>query len=124
MGYVVTAAYVTLRAKNTVGQDVVQGFYEGAVLPDGVNDDDLQRHLRKGMVAEEGTPEADAATPFGKPVEFDDLGMPLSEQARREKAARASAHKPADTRRRQADARPDARPEAKADGRADGKTGS
>lgn len=89
MSHVVTAAYVTVRVKNNLGQDVLHGFYEGAVLPDDVNQSDLDRHVRKGMVAEAGTPEADAASPVGRPVEFDDGGMPLSEQARRERAAAA-----------------------------------
>jgi hypothetical protein len=79
MGYKVTAAYVTLRVKNDLDQEVLLGYYEGAVLPEGVNEDDLQRHIRKGMVAEEGTEEAEAATPFGKPVTFDAAGMPVTE---------------------------------------------
>jgi hypothetical protein len=77
MSHKVTAAYVTVRVPNELGQEVLTGFYEGAVLPDDVNRDDLDRHVRKGMVAEEGTPEAEAASPVGKPVEFDGAGGPL-----------------------------------------------
>ena len=80
MSYKVTAAYVTLRVPNELGQEVLLGFYEGAVVPEHVNQDDLDRHLRKSMVAEEGTPEADAASPVGRPVNFDDAGMPVSPQ--------------------------------------------
>lgn len=76
MSYVVTAPYITVRVKDDVGSEVVKGFYEGGVLPDDVNTDDLERHVRKGMVAEKGSPEADAASPVGKPVQFDSAGMP------------------------------------------------
>jgi len=78
MGHVVTAAYATLRVLNDLGQNVVTGFYRGAVLPDNVDAADLDRHVRKGMVAEQGTPEADAAPPHGQPVKFDDAGMPVA----------------------------------------------
>lgn len=83
MGHVVTAAYATLRVKNDLGQEVLTGFYEGAVLPDDVNQDDLDRHVRKGMVAKEGSPEADAASPVGRPVEFDEGGIPTPRETRR-----------------------------------------
>lgn len=92
MGYVVTAPYATLRVKNDLGQEVLTGFYEGGVLPEDVNQGDLDRHVRKGMVAEQGTPEADAASPIGKPVTYDDHGMP--EQNRPRPTA-----KPAESRR-------------------------
>lgn len=77
-GYVVTAPYITVRVKDDLGSDVIQGFYKGGVLPEGVHQDDLDRHVRKGMVAEPGTPEADAATPFGESVRFDAGGVPMS----------------------------------------------
>ncbi|MFC6017794.1 hypothetical protein ACFP2T_16455 [Plantactinospora solaniradicis] len=50
MGYKVTSAYATLRVPNDLGQETLVGFYEGAVLPENVNRDDLKRHLRKSMV--------------------------------------------------------------------------
>ncbi len=81
MTYKVTAPYVTLRVPNELGQPVLAGFYAGAVLPEGVNRDDLDRHVRKGMVAEEGTPEAEAAVPGGQPVQFDAAGMPTAPAA-------------------------------------------
>jgi hypothetical protein len=80
--YKVTAEYVTLRTNNDLGQEVLLGFYRGATLPESVNEEDLDRHVRKGMVAKEGSPEAEAATPFGPPVEFDERGLPLSERDR------------------------------------------
>jgi hypothetical protein len=91
MSYVVTAPYVTLRTKDDLGSEILRGFYAGGVLPDDVNRDDLDRHVRKGMVAEEGTPEAERATSFGQPVAFDERGMPKSEAtlaAEREAAQR------------------------------------
>lgn len=78
MGHIVTAAYVTLRVRNELGQEVLLGFYSGAPVPESVNKDDLDRHIRKGMVAEEGTPQADMASPGGQPVEFDSAGMPVA----------------------------------------------
>jgi hypothetical protein len=78
-GYVVTAPYATLRIRDNLGNEVLTGFYAGGVLPGDVNRDDLERHLRKGMVAEQGTDEAKRATPFGQPVQFDERGMPKDE---------------------------------------------
>ncbi|MCZ7440823.1 hypothetical protein O7598_30850 [Micromonospora sp. WMMC241] len=78
--YKVTAAYVTLRVNNDLGQDVVLGFHQGAVLPDGVQQEDLERHVRKGMVAEEGSREADLlAVPAGTPVPGEPPNVPVSE---------------------------------------------
>jgi hypothetical protein len=79
-GYVVTAPYITVRVKDSVGSDVIQGFYAGARLPVDVNEDDLDKQVRKGMVAAKGTEEADAASPFGTRVTFDDNGNPLTPQ--------------------------------------------
>ena len=53
----VTAPYVTLKVKDVTGQPVVQGFYAGAVVPDPVDGDSLQKHLRTGMVEEVSAPE-------------------------------------------------------------------
>ena len=79
MGYKVTAPYVTVRVKDDLGSEVTKGFYEGGVLPDDANTDDLERLERKGMIAKEGTAEADAAVPHGKPVQFDAAGMPAEQ---------------------------------------------
>jgi len=79
-GYVVVSPLVTVRVPDGAGSEVYSGFYTGAILPEGVNEDDLDRHVRKGMVAEKGSPEADAATPFGDRVTFDDMGNPLTPQ--------------------------------------------
>lgn len=75
-GYVVTAPMINLRVKDAAGTYVKAGFYAGAVLPDDAHPDDVESHVRKGMVAEKGTPEADAASPVGMPVQFDEGGMP------------------------------------------------
>jgi len=78
MGYKVTAPYVTLRVKDDIGSDVTKGFYAGGVLPDDANAEDVERLERKGMIAKEGTAEADAAVPVGQPVQFDNAGMPTA----------------------------------------------
>lgn len=76
MSWKVTAPYVTARVKDDIGSDVTKGFYEGGVLPDNTHPDDIERLDRKGMIAKEGSAEADAAIPVGKPVQFDAAGMP------------------------------------------------
>lgn len=48
--YRVTAPYVTLKSKSEAGGDVVLGYYEGALVPETVDLEDLARHIRKGMV--------------------------------------------------------------------------
>jgi hypothetical protein len=77
MGYKVTAPYITARVGDGLGSEVTKGFYEGGVLPDDANAEDLERLERKGMIAKEGSAEADAAVPHGKPVQFDAGGMPV-----------------------------------------------
>ncbi|TDB84972.1 hypothetical protein E1091_17145 [Micromonospora fluostatini] len=66
--YKVISAYVTLRVADGLGQEVLQGFHQGATVPEGVNQDDLDRHVRKNLVAEEGSREAGLlAVPAGTP---------------------------------------------------------
>lgn len=72
--YKVTGAYVTVKVRDDRGQLMTLGFYQGGLLPEGADRADVERLLRKGLLAEEGTPEADAAVPHGVPVEFDELG--------------------------------------------------
>ncbi|BEL07834.1 hypothetical protein Q0Z83_060250 [Actinoplanes sichuanensis] len=50
--HMVAAPYVTLRVLDDNGQPVLRGFHEGALVPASVNDEDLARHLRKGMITE------------------------------------------------------------------------
>lgn len=59
MPHKVVSAYATLRVPNDLGQAVLVGFYENAILPAGVNQDDLDRHVRKGMVVEEAAPKSE-----------------------------------------------------------------
>lgn len=48
--YRVTAPYVTLKSRSDSGALVVLGYFEGAIVPDSVDLEDLARHIRKGMV--------------------------------------------------------------------------
>lgn len=80
MTYVVTAPYVTLKVKDLTGQEAVLGFYESGTLPDGANKDDVERLIRKGMVAESGTAEADLAAPAGTPKPGEPPNVPVTEQ--------------------------------------------
>ena len=94
-GFVVTAPLINVRVQDAAGTYVLQGFYAGATLPEGVHEDDLDKQERKGLIASKGSPEADAATPFGKPVQFDDNGNPMSDEqvaeAEKKRQDRASA---------------------------------
>jgi hypothetical protein len=105
-GYVVTAPLVNVRVKDDVGSYVIKGFYAGASLPADVHEDDLDKQVRKGMVAKKGTEEADAATPYGARVTFDDNGNPLTpqqaadaEKARSERRTERQSAKPGPTGR-------------------------
>jgi len=92
MGFVVTAPYLTARVKDDFGSDVVREFYTGGVLPKDTHPDDVEKLVRKGMVAEQGSDDADAAVPVGQPVQFDQAGMPVAPKPG--PPAKASAAKP------------------------------
>jgi hypothetical protein len=77
---IVAAPYVTLKVKGQQGQDVTLGFYEGAILPDGADSDDLERLIRKGMVVEADSPEAEFAVPAGTPKPGEPPNVPVTEQ--------------------------------------------
>jgi hypothetical protein len=61
-GYVVKAPYVTLKVEDANGAEVVQGFYAGAVVTNAVSGDELDRHLRKGLVEKASTKDAKSAS--------------------------------------------------------------
>jgi hypothetical protein len=67
--YKVLAPYVTLKVKDINGQEVVQGFYEGAVVSDPVENDSLDKHVRTKLVEKVKAPkgEAQPAAPVGQP---------------------------------------------------------
>lgn len=78
--YVVISPYITLRAKDDTGAEVLSGFHQGAPVPEGVNQEDLDRHLRKGMVAEDGTDEARLlGVPAGTPIPGEPPNVPVTE---------------------------------------------
>lgn len=53
MRYRVTAPYVTLRLRDELaGGWSGRGFHLNSLLPEGANEDDVARLLRKGMIAE------------------------------------------------------------------------
>lgn len=60
--YVVRAPYVTLRARNSLGQEVVTERYQDAPVPESANREDVARLLRKGMIAEVDASEEPAST--------------------------------------------------------------
>lgn len=55
----VIAPYVTLKVKDVNGQEVVQGFYEGAVVSDPVENDSLDKHVRTKLVEKVKAAKAD-----------------------------------------------------------------
>lgn len=99
----VIAPYITLRVNNELGQEVLLGFHQGADLPEGVNQDDLDRHVRKGMVAQDGSREAELlAVPAGTPVPGEPPNTPVAESS-------AANLAPAERARRAQDASEDGR---------------
>lgn len=58
--YRVTAPYITLKSRSDTGGQVVLGYFEGALVPETVDLEDLARHIRKGMVEKLEGPEASA----------------------------------------------------------------
>jgi hypothetical protein len=59
--YVVTSPYVTFRAPNNLGQEVVTERYQGAPVPADANREDVERLLRKKMIGEADKPQPAAA---------------------------------------------------------------
>lgn len=80
--YVVTAPYVTCKVNDLAGATVVGEFYQGAVLPGSAEPDNVARLLGKGMVAEQGTPEAELlGVPAGTPIPGEPPNVPVTEQS-------------------------------------------
>lgn len=50
--YRVRAPYVTLKVKDPVGNPVIKGFYEGAIVPDSADEDNV-RSLLDGEMLEQ-----------------------------------------------------------------------
>lgn len=48
--YRVCTPYVTVKVKDPAGQPVIKGFYEGAVLPDSADEENLRILLEGEMV--------------------------------------------------------------------------
>jgi hypothetical protein len=90
----VTGKYVTMKVADDTGQRITLGFYEGAPVPDSVSDEDRERLRRKGLIAAEDTPEAEAAVPHGVPVTFDDLGHAVEQRPGSERSEQADDGKP------------------------------
>jgi hypothetical protein len=78
--YVVLAPYITLRVPDASGGEVITGFYAGAPVPGNVNAEDLERHVRKDMVAEAGSDEAALlAVPAGTPIPGEPPNVPITQ---------------------------------------------
>lgn len=62
MAYRVTAPYVVLKYHDESGQLAIRGFYQHAIVPATVDEDNLKHHLDNGMVEEieEAEPEVEA----------------------------------------------------------------
>lgn len=61
----VVAPYVTLKVRDRNGSEVVQGFYAGALVPDPVEGDSLDKHVRTGMLEKVSAAEVKKANPAG-----------------------------------------------------------
>lgn len=65
--YLVTAPMVILKVRDVAGAPVLNEFYEGAVVPDGADQESVDRLVGKGMLQQTGAPveEAPAEPPAG-----------------------------------------------------------
>lgn len=81
--YVVTAPYVTFKAKDpATGAIVVREMYQGGVLPDEAEPENVARLVEKGMIAEQGSREADLlGVPAGTPIPGEPPNVPVTEQS-------------------------------------------
>lgn len=67
--YRVVAPYVTLKVKDPAGSPVIKGFYEGAIVPDSADEENLQSLLTGEMVEMvEEEPAQDPSPVFDKPA--------------------------------------------------------
>jgi hypothetical protein len=57
MVYRVVDKLVYLKVPDVSGHLVLSTFYEGAVVPEGIDADNLKHHLDNGQVVEEKAPE-------------------------------------------------------------------
>jgi hypothetical protein len=80
--YVVTAPYVTFKAKDQAGGTVLREMYQGGTLPDDAEPDNVERLLEKKMIAEVGSKEADLlGAPAGTPIPGEPPNVPVTEQS-------------------------------------------
>lgn len=80
--HVVIAEYVTLRVRDQVtGATVVNEFYRGATVPENADQENLDRLVGKGMVAAEGTEEAELlGSPAGTPLPGEPPNVPVQQE--------------------------------------------
>lgn len=80
--YVVTAPYVTFRAKDSAGGSILREMYQGGTLPDNADPNNVERLLEKKMIAEVGSQEADLlGVPAGSPIPGEPPNVPVTEQS-------------------------------------------
>jgi hypothetical protein len=83
MAKVVIAPYITVKCRDDVaGGMIIREFYQGGVLPDGADPDNVKRLEESGMVADQDTPEADVmGVPAGTPIPGEPPNVPVTETA-------------------------------------------
>ncbi|MEU4779258.1 hypothetical protein [Micromonospora sp. NPDC023633] len=81
MSHVVTAPYITLKVRDAAGALVVNEFYAGAIVPENADEADVKRLADKGMLAEQGSREADLlGAPAGTPVPGEPPNVPVQQE--------------------------------------------
>jgi hypothetical protein len=81
MSYRVIAPLVYLRVPDAGGKLVSLTFYQGAPVPEDVDEASLQHHLDSGLVAEDKDALADVlGVPAGTPIPGEPPNRPVTEQ--------------------------------------------
>jgi hypothetical protein len=83
MAKVVVAPYITVKCRDEVtGGVIIREFYQGGVLPKEADPDNVKRLEEGGMVADQGSPEADVmGVPAGTPIPGEPPNVPVTETA-------------------------------------------
>jgi hypothetical protein len=82
MALKVVAPYITIKVRDDNGGTVIREFYQGGVIPDEADPDNVARLVEGGMLADEDSPEAEVlGNPAGTPVPGEPPNVPVTEAA-------------------------------------------
>lgn len=83
MALTVVAPYITLKVRDAVtGGVTIREFYQGGVIPDEADPDNVARLVEQGMLAEQDSVEAQVmGVPAGTPIPGEPPNVPVTEEA-------------------------------------------